>query len=255
MSDHEFSEDHPYEEAEDVSYFGLNRREDADYFHLSVSENAVDSLETAVSFLSRPDNLKWKWIAIALHHSLYSFSIACLENGNYRNAVSRGGNEDDHVYAKLGNDPYWMKSTIQRRPSSAGYTIKWVQIAGEPPSSPSVRRKPKREELIGFWVALARVQDQHYWMGRLVITKALQLSEEQWQSIEWLTDEVRNGSMHFIPKGLAVSIDSVKKASLDIIRAIEHLALYSRAVLFTHRDKSTSRVKKAVVDMRTAIKL
>jgi hypothetical protein len=38
-------------------------------------ENPIDSLETALQFLQREDNLKWKWIAIALHHSLYSFYI------------------------------------------------------------------------------------------------------------------------------------------------------------------------------------
>ena len=113
MTDSEFPEDYPYEEADDVSYFGLNRREDADYFHLSESENAIDSLETAASFLLRPDNLKWKWIAIALHHSLYSFAIACLENGNYDNVLSRGHREDDHVFSRKGDDPFWMRSTME----------------------------------------------------------------------------------------------------------------------------------------------
>ena len=151
-------ENYPDKEAEDLSYYGLNQREDADHFYLSQSENAIDSLETAVSFFDRTDNLKWKWIAIALHHSLYSFSIACLENGNYDNVISRGRNEDDHIYSKMGNDPFWMKSTIERRTQSAGYTIKWVQIDGEPPSTTDTEYKSKRKELIGFWIALARVQ-------------------------------------------------------------------------------------------------
>ena len=92
-------------------------------------------------------------------------------------------------------------------------------------------------------------------MGRLIVTKALQLTEDEWKSIEWLTNEVRNGCMHFVPRGLSVSIESVKRASLDIVRAIEFLALSSYAVLYTDHDQSTERVKKAVADMRTKIRL
>jgi hypothetical protein len=255
MIDPDFLQDFQSGEAEDASYFGLNRREDADVFYLNQSENAIDSLETAASFLARSDNLKWKWVAIALHHSLYSFCISCLENGNYDNVVSKGRNEDDHIYSQTGDSPFWMKSTILKHPDSPAYTIKWVRIEGEPPSSGTPKPKPRRQELIGFWVALARVQDQHFWMGRLTVTKALHLSDDEWESIEWLTNEVRNGCLHFIPKGLSVSIESVRRASIDIVRAIEFLALNSFAVVYAHHKESTERVRKAIADIRGSIQI
>ena len=60
-----------------------HNRESPYYISIDEKENAIDSLETTLSFLGRDDNLKWKWFAIALHHSLYSFCISALEHGNY----------------------------------------------------------------------------------------------------------------------------------------------------------------------------
>jgi len=47
-------------------------------------ENAIDSLNKAVDFLknTRKDSYNWKWFAIALHHSTYSFMLLSLTKTN-----------------------------------------------------------------------------------------------------------------------------------------------------------------------------
>ncbi|MBI2845519.1 MAG: hypothetical protein HYX86_03125 [Chloroflexi bacterium] len=41
--------------------------------------NAIDYLEVAARFLGWDNDLKWKWVAIALHGALYGFAILALK--------------------------------------------------------------------------------------------------------------------------------------------------------------------------------
>jgi hypothetical protein len=256
LSTEETTDDFVLDEGEYIPFFELNQNLDEQSFYLTEVENAIDSLETAVAFLDRNDNLKWKWIGIALHHSLYSFCVACLVNGNYENVLSAGRDDDNNHYCRQGNDTKWKKSKRLKREKSGGYTIEWSNTDEDPTAQSNVRQpKERRENLIGFWTALARVQDQVFWMGRLVCTKALTLKEDEWQSIEWLTSQVRNGCVHFVPKALAVSIPSVKKASLAILRAIEFLALHSYAIVYTEHEESHTRIEQAIKVFRSKVSL
>jgi hypothetical protein len=238
---------------EKESFFDLNQTGERS-FYISVVENAIDSLETAVTFLNRSDNLKWKWIPIALHHSLYSFSIACLENGNYECVLSNGRDDDKNTFIKQGDDEKWKRSLIIRRPNSHAYTIRWEYTEDEPiynKSGESNDRPLKKSgKLISFWTALARVQDQTFWMGRLTCTKALTLTEEEWKHIEWLTIEIRNGLLHYVPRSRSVNLDLIKRACSDVSRAIEFLALSSKAVVYTHPEQDNLRIKNAVASLR-----
>lgn len=244
---------------QDDSYFYWNTH-DENEFYLDEVENAVDSLETAVAFLTRNDNLKWKWIAFAMHHSLYSFSIACLVNGNYDNVLSSGKNDDNNQYCMMGNNnKKWKKSRRVKKYNGPGYVIEWedtdeVPAEASPKEIEEMEKKKHKRQLIGFWSALARVQDSYYWMGRSVITRAVKLSDEEWKSIKWLTNSVRNDLMHFVPKLLSVSIRSVKKACLDLLRVIEFLALDSGALLY-HRTDWRQRIVDAATSFRNEVKV
>lgn len=256
MTDQTLENDFFLNAGEYQSFFDINRHLDERSFYLNEVENAIDSLETAIGFLDRNDNLRWKWKAFALHHSLYSFSIACLVNGNYENVLSSGRNDDDNHFCQMGNDVKWRKSKSINRPRSGGYTIQW-SYTDEEPTLDSTRSTEgqRRQNLIGFWTSLARVQDQVFWMGRMIHTRALALSEEEWQSIEWLTNQVRNGCVHFVPKSLAVSIASVKTASLDILRAIEFLAFESYAIVYTEHEQAQKRIKAALQTFRSRVSI
>jgi hypothetical protein len=160
---------------------------DKDIVWINEVENAIDSLETAVQFLSRRDNLKWKWVAIALHHSLYSFCIAALVCGNYTNVLEKGKNEDDGRFHKIGDDLKWRKSKIVKRNGGPEYTIQWEYTDEEPPPEKNPEQmgignllKDRKHKLIGFWTALARVQDLLWHMSKYPpISQALTLSDSQ----------------------------------------------------------------------------
>ncbi len=259
MKKDENNSEHHISNGNGRSLYELNQSKQGECFYINAVENAIDSLETAVSFLDRNDNLKWKWIAISLHHSLYSFCIACLKNSDYTNVISTIN--DGNLYIKKGNDSNWKKSKKDPRKNGPGYTIKWENTNEEPKRTTGEERikitgkksKEKGSKLIGFWTALARVQDQTLWMGKLMCTKALVLSDAEWQSIEWTTEQVRNATVHFIPKYLAVSIPSVKSASIDILRVIEFLALESFSIAYTNYEQDIKRIKMALDIFRSKI--
>ena len=138
------------------SFFELNRQE-SERIYISELENAVDSLETALTFFTRPDTLKWKWVAIAFHHALYTFATTCLVNGNYENVISLSHDEDDNHYCLFSNETKWKKSKRILRADSPAYTIQWDETQDDPTQaqSPSQQNKPRRKQLIGFWTVLA----------------------------------------------------------------------------------------------------
>ncbi len=148
----------------------------------------------------------------------------------------------------------WKKSKIIRRDDSPYYTIEWGEIENDPPQIESKsNKKPKKGHLISFWSALARIQDQEYWMGRLYGIKALKLTESQVKNIIWLVVEVRNDLMHFIPKSYGISIKDLKAAFIDIIEVIEFLAFESNPFLFSFKPEIEIPLKKAINSFKQKI--
>jgi hypothetical protein len=134
------------------------------------------------------------------------------------------------------------------------YTIEWSEIENDPPQVESKsNKKSKKDQLISFWSALARVQDQEYWMGRLYGIKALKLSESQVKNIIWLVVDVRNDLMHFIPKSYGISTDDLKAAFVDIIEVIEFLAFKSNPYLFSFKPEVEKPLKDAINSFRQKI--
>lgn len=239
----------------------LNRNlTDKNILWIDEVENAIDSLETAIQFLQREDSLRWKWIAISLHHSLYSFCIAALVCGNYTNVLEKRKNEDNGRFCKTGDDLKWRKSKIAKRNRGPGYTIQWEYIDEEPPPEKNweQRRKenlPKigKHKLIGFWKALARVQDPVWYMGRYVHSQALTLSESQWESITRLHEDVRNDLIHFVPMSLVMSVSEIQKPCNDILDVIEFLAFRSNQILYRDKMSQKERIAKAIKGLRESL--
>ncbi len=228
-------------------------KQTSDLFWVTEIENTVDSIETAVGFLDRRDEYRWKWISFALHHALYSLCVASLVHGNYEVVLKSQGNDDKH-YFRRGLHDKWKKSKILRRDDSPYYTIQWDEIENNPPQIESKsNKKPKIDHLISFWSALARVQDQEYWMGRLYGIKTLKLTEKQVKNIIWLVVEVRNDLMHFIPKSYGIVIKDLKAAFIDIIEVIEFLAFESNPFLFSFKPEVEIPLKEAINSFKQKI--
>ena len=246
------------EEGDNYKGYYEHNRESPYYISIDEKENAIDSLETALSFLGRDDNLKWKWFVLALHHSLYSFCVSSLEHGNYEQVLSKRYNDDEDLYVKFGNDqprkskivPFFIKNY-----KTPAYRIEWEVVESFPENKKIKKNKKKKEKLISFWTALARVQDDYYWMRRYIHTKAVKINDEELHSICWLSEQVRNDLMHFIPKGYSIDILSIIAASKIVLSIIEFLVLKSYAVNFFDFEKSQKRVKETLESIWKKLKV
>jgi hypothetical protein len=240
----------------------LNRNlSDKHILRIDEVENAIDSLETAIQFLQREDSLKWKWIAIALHHSLYSFCIAALVCRDYTNVLEKGKNEDDGRFYKIGDDLKWRKSKIVKRNGGPRYKIQWEYTDEEPPPEKNPEQmgigsllKDRKYKLIGFWTALARVQDPVWHMSNYPpISQALTLSDSQWESITRLHENVRNGLIHFVPMSLVMSVSEIQNSCKDVLDAIEFLASKSSQILYRDEMSQKERIAKAIKGLREGL--
>lgn len=230
-------------------YFEWNR-ENPNAIHLDEKENAIDSLETALQFLDRNDNLKWKWFAFAIHHSIYSFCVAALENGNYENVLMRDWEDDNNLYVQKGQDVRIKKSKISyfqiKNYKTSAYRIQWTDVSSVPPKKKSKKQRISKEKLISFWTALARVQDSYFWMGRLHGQKSLIISDEELTKIVWLSDAVRNDLVHFIPKSYAIGIIDIIEATRVVLHKIDFLVFESFSILFVDWEQSQGKIRDAL---------
>ena len=238
-------------------YYEYNR-ESKSALYLDEKENAIDSLETALGFFTREDNLKWKWIAMSLHHSLYSFAISSLEHGNYKEVVSKGYNDDNNVYVQISNHTP-MKSRIvpfyMEQNKKPAYRIEWDVVDSIPEiKSKATKEKKKKDKLITFWTALARIQDNYFWMRRFVHSKAVSIADEELIKICWLSEKVRNDLTHFVPKSYIIGIIDVAEAVKIILRIIDSLVFESNMILFMDSGKSQQRIKDALAEIKLKLK-
>lgn len=208
---------------------------DKKYLYLNEIDNAINSLNVAKNFIEKDEIFKWKWVTIALHHSLYSFCISALVNGNYDNVLAYSKKEDTDQWVTRDNVT-WKRLYKQKRDDRPYYKIVW-QSTNEYPMNSDEDNHPKEpkennknEKLIGFWTALARVMDGEWWMGRLVCTQPLQLTDDDLEKIYWATEFVRNDLIHFIPKIKILDVIYLKKCLTVMVHAIEFIALESKSI-------------------------
>lgn len=244
---------------EEVKGYYEYNRESPNALYVDEKENAIDSLETALSFFDREDNLKWKWVVIALHHSLYSFCIGSLEQGNYEQVLSKGRDDDKEVYVRCGNDKPRKSRVVPfliKKYKTPAYRIEWDEVE-KFPELEATRGKKKRnkEKLISFWTALARVQDDYYWMKRFVHSKAVKISDEELESICWMSEKVRNDLTHFIPKSYGIGILSIIEAARVVLKVIEFLVFESHTILFLNYEQSQRRIREAIDKIRLKLRV
>lgn len=214
-----------------------------DSFTVDEVLNAVDSLETASSFLRRPDPYKWKWIAISLDHAFYGFCVSAVAIHDPIN-VLKGIDDEGHMFERPGQG--WKKSKrIYVKDCRHAYRIKWEPC--DPPAESFAAYEPfPSTNLVGFWTALARVQDHILWMARLSNTRALDLSDDQMRNIFWLHEFVRNEFVHFIPKTQTISIKSILTTSKDVINVIVFL-VFNTCAINSFKEEIRERVRRSIL--------
>lgn len=224
------------------SYYDWNRTDNKNIYIDSV-ENPLDSLESILQFLDREDNLKWKWIILALHHSLYHFGIANLEGGNFENVLTKVNDPDKDCYHKRG-DENWKKSEIVLSENPPLYRITWNFIDKKPELKKRTFKGKKR--LLGFWSVIARIQDAECYMQ--VAPKPIIFTDSEEKSIVKLVD-LRNRFMHYEPMMWQIEIEYCKQILFDIINIIEKLALETYKVIYVD-EKDRERTKEAILKIK-----
>ena len=220
-----------------------------DFLNINSRTNAIDSLETAVGFLQRDDPFRWKWVAIAAHHALYSFCIAALENGNPHWVLSSGkrGKEDQGRFSKRGEELRSSKSRQVTFGSGPAYRIVWELADEEPYVCYDVREfslPTGKEQLIGFWTALAGIQDERS-IVHDVLSKPVALSDDDLRAIQWLALRARNEFIHFTPKFWSIEIEGIRSGFAAALRTIDALVFQSHT-LWMMKDDDRARVRRAI---------
>lgn len=91
-------------------------------------------------------------------------------------------------------------------------------------SSIVIENTKKRDKLISFNEALKRCKDPN-WMKMTTMSKHLELSEKQEESIRKMKDVLRNRFEHYTPMGWSIEIHGLPKIALDVLDVIRFLAL------------------------------
>ena len=223
------------------------------FLSVNAVTNALDYLESAAHFLERRDDFKWKWIAISVYHALYSFCILALEKGNPEWTLSYGRNDDDGRYCKRGQETRWSKSKQNRFGSGPAYRIEWEET-DEEPSESKVEEDDlawTRRKLIGFWTAIARIQDERS-IVHDVVSKPVAVTDEDLRAIQWLALRVRNELIHFVPKFWDISIEGIQSGSSSALKVIESLVFESHT-LYRIDEDGRCRIRKAIDSLRSGL--
>lgn len=205
------------DEKRDLNY------DESDSFKIDSFINPVDDLETILFLYKRKSKLKWKDIIMHLHHALYMYSIAIIKGSNPDDVTNSGRDNYNNIFFKKGNDR-WKKSRIVRYKDTPLFQFEWDYIDYEPKFdyAPLDENENIRRNLIGFWTAIARIQDGEFYMGRLG-AKPISLTDEEKDAIIKLNN-YRNKFEHFIPVTWGIEVSSLKKIGAIIINIIERIS-------------------------------
>ncbi|KPL03693.1 MAG: hypothetical protein AMJ73_05705 [candidate division Zixibacteria bacterium SM1_73] len=108
---------------------------------------------------------------------------------------------------------------------------------------------PKSENyLISFYDLLAKIQTECF-MHRYVMSKSIQVSNDEMKLLEWLHEAVRNEFEHFIPKLYSVFILDLIKSSLFALQLSYRLIFESGNIIIDipkHLSETFRRVEKSL---------
>jgi hypothetical protein len=168
--------------------------------------------------------------------------------------VSSNYQIDEGYLLKKGDSKHWLKSRKKKiRDGHPAYLIEWEETDDKPPKemSSKIKNNNKRKKLIGFWSALARVQDPVYWMGRLTSSKAISLSDNEWNNVIWLTDELRNKIQHFIPQTYILVEEDFIEPGIVFANIIERLVFDTYTVQSPTQYKN--RIQKSLQSLQSKL--
>ncbi len=224
--------------------------------------NALDYLEKAYFFIQETENnhTAWKWVILSLHGALYGFAICALKGTNPERVTDfKRKNKRTH---KLSNLPREINEQgfpenikIKYNPSKEQLEFKGAMSGDERRLLLRLSRDEAYQEainrlylnyqfLISFPEALSRCQNSNY-MRMTIMSKVLQLTREQKESINALKNEFRNKFEHYKPTAWSIEIHGMPQIAIDVLNVIRFLALETGN--YTRLNQSQIRKVKSFV--------
>lgn len=180
-----------------------------EYIRLSTEKNLFENLKFIIFLFENNYEQKWFWSIIALDQAIYTFCIGVLLNGNPDNVKMSGHDKDGKfIFGRDSNDHFKQKIHYVFNKKLPPYIISWE------PTNEEVKNS-HGNMLIGFWTAMARVQDFQFWRY-IEPYRKVEFSIEEWKSLLEIHLNYRNDLVHFDPKLSSIPVTEVKK-NLEII--------------------------------------
>lgn len=245
----------------EITEFEEKLKADKNIIYLDEIKNAIDSLEVASILIHRNNNLKWKYVTMAISHSLYSFCICSLHNGSNISLIGKYKDNNDSGHKFTCDGINFKKSEKNELSKNSVYRIIWNKITDNQEIDTILYRENlfnslsddeqhelhyKNDDcLIGFWTALARVMDGVFWMGRTCVTKPLILSDNELFQIEYIHN-LRNDFEHFVPKSAIYNVKIIKECLLVYCKSIKFLVNESCALFVYVNENNAKKINKLI---------
>jgi hypothetical protein len=233
--------------------------------YLSVTEelNALDFLVNAGHYILETENnpFAWKWVTISLHGALYGFAICACKGTNRERVI------DFKKESKVWHVLEILPDEVEKKGFPQDLKIKYdpqkKKIVFKGGMSDDVRRLLielsnnelyqeainniylKSHRLITFNEAIKRCQDPSS-MRMTIMSKTLQLSNEQKVSIEILKNLFRNNFEHYIPKAWLIEIHGMPQIAINVLDVIRFLAVETGN--HVHLNATQIRKVKSIVN-------
>ena len=147
-----------------------------------------------------------------------------------------------YIYKTEININAWKWVILTLHGASYGFAI--CALKGTNPDNVTFETKKGEKRLIGFDEALKRCQDPK-WMRMTVMSKHLQLSDQQKESIQILKKWFRDNFEHYMPKGWLIEVHVMPQIALDVLEVIRFLALETGN--YVHLNEAQKRRIKSIV--------
>ncbi len=147
----------------------------------------------------------------------------------------------------------WKWAIIALHNALYGFAI--CACAGTTPDivAPKIQKGKNKgqRQLISLNKALKYCQNPQY-MNKYVFSKHLILSNNQKDSINWVTERLRNQFEHFSPKGWSIELHGITHISIDILDIIRFLTVDTKNIRFS--PTQLRKIKSLIFQSKKIIK-
>lgn len=183
----------------------------------------------------RKDKIKLKWLRLS----------------EETNALDYLNKAYDYILLTATDIIAWKWVVLSLHTALYGFAI-CASKGTNPDNVTFVTTKKGKRKLLGFDDALVRCQDPDV-MGMTILSRHLQLSSHQKESIEMLKKVLRNNFEHYMPMRWSIEIHGMPKIAIDVLDVIRFLALNTGNCVHLNQSQK-KRVKTIVFQSKRILK-